>query len=600
MKSIDFNLKDIRQEGNYHSSPEAWEEQILYFLLVDRFADGKNRPLFEPETDFENALKNDRTKKIWENQGDDWNGGNLQGLIDRLDYLHDMGITAIWISPVLKQAPFASTYHGYGIQNFLAVDPHFGCKEDLRKLTREAHKRDMYVILDVILNHTGDVFSYDIDNPVYKDEVYPVRGFKNEEGKPDIDPHSPEQERAWPDGGVWPREIFNLESFTRKGYIENWDNYPEYIEGDFFSLKNIKTGEGELEDYRASKALEALVKCYKYWIAYADIDGFRLDTVKHLHPGATRYFVTEIHEFAHTLGKKNFYIIGEITGGMNFAKELCDKTGLNAALGINQIPQNLENTAKGYNSAENYFSIFKNTRLSVENEHKWYRNNVITMFDDHDMVYQQEHKERFCADSRTAPLLENAIFLNLFSLGIPCMYYGTEQAFDGRGDEDKYVRESMFGGDYGAFRSRERSFFNKEQPVYQEMSRLCHFRKKHDPLKMGRQYLRQISTSEKLEDFHLPDKPEDDRYKGIIAWSRIFSQEEFLLAINCNLEQSINVNVMIDSDINEPDGKFKCLYSANREQINAITEIMVLDENNYYINLHVPARGRVIFTALSN
>lgn len=599
MRSADFNLKDITKNRKYQSSPEAWEEQVLYFLLVDRFADGKERPLFDPEENFENALNNAETKNKWETQGECWNGGNLQGLIDRLDYLQEMGITAIWISPVLKQAPFASTYHGYGIQNFLAVDPHFGTKEDLRKLCQEAHARNMYIILDVIINHAGDIFSYENENPVYNNECYPVEGFKDEEGYPNIDPINPDRETAWSEGGVWPREIFNLEAFSRKGYIQDWDNYPEYIEGDFYSLKNINTGEGKLEDYRASEALEILVKCYKYWIAYADIDGFRLDTVKHLHPGATRYFVTEIREFAHTLGKKNFYIIGEITGGMSFAKEICDKTGLNAALGINKIPQNLENTAKGFTSPENYFSIFKNTQLAVENEHKWYRNNVITMFDDHDMVYLQEHKERFCADKETAPLLENAIFLNLFSLGIPCMYYGTEQAFDGSGEHDKYVRESMFGGDFGAFRSRGYSFFNKQQPVYREMSKLSNLRQKYDVLKMGRQYLREISRIDE-DDFYLPVKPENDRYKGIIAWSRIFSQVEFLLVINCNLEQKITAQVMVDSDLHEPNDKIKCIYSSQDEHINTTTEITELDEDNYYITIDVSAGGRAIFTESSN
>lgn len=598
MKSADFDLKEIIKNHEYQSSPEAWEEQILYFLLIDRFADGKDRALYDPEKDFENVLENQEALKKWKNQAENWNGGNLQGLINRLDYLQDMGVTAIWISPVLKQAPFASTYHGYGIQNFLAVDPHFGSKEDLRKLCQEAHKRDMYIILDVIINHAGDIFSYEADDPVYREEVYPIKGFKDGEGNPTVNPQKPDRENAWPDGGVWPRELFNLETFTRKGYIQDWDKYPEYIEGDFFSLKNIKTGQGELEDYRASEALEVLVKCYKYWIAYADIDGFRLDTVKHLHPGATRYFVTEIREFAHTLGKKNFYIIGEITGGMSFAKEICDSTGLNAALGINKIPQNLENVTKGYASAEDYFSIFKNTKISSENEHKWFRNNVITMFDDHDMVYQQSHKERFSADKKTSSLLKNAIFLNLFSLGIPCVYYGTEQAFDGSGDHDKYVREAMFGGSFGAFRSQGKSFFNKDHPVYQEISKLSRLRQNHDTLKMGRQYLRRISPINDNK-FSNPKKPEDERYKGIITWSRIFSQKEFLLAINCNLDSNITVKVMIDSDLNDPGAKFKCLYSSDKDQINTTTEIIEIDEENYYITIMVPARGRTIFTEIS-
>ncbi|SDM18034.1 alpha-amylase family glycosyl hydrolase [Halarsenatibacter silvermanii] len=595
MRDTDFDLQKIAEKRDYKPSPEAWEEQILYFLLVDRFADGSERPLYDPEKDYENILGDEESRQRWENAGDTWNGGNLSGLIERLDYLKDLGITAIWISPVLKQAPFASTYHGYGIQNFLAVDPHFGSREDLQELCQKAHDRDMYVILDVIINHAADVFSYEVEDPAYSEERYPVKSFKNEKGEPDIDPENPDRSAAWSEGGVWPREIFELEAFSRRGYITDWENYPEYVEGDFYSLKNINTGSGELADYRASKALEVLTKCYKYWIAYADIDGFRLDTVKHLHPGAARYFVTEIREFAHTLGKKNFYIIGEITGGMEFAREICDSTGLNAALGINKIPKNLEETAKGYSCPKNYFSIFKNSQLPGESEYKWYKNKVITMFDDHDMVYQQEHKERFCADKETTPLLKNAIFLNLFSLGIPCMYYGTEQAFDGSGDEDKYVRESMFGGDFGAFRSQGCSFFDRDNPVYQEMSKLSRLRKEHESLKVGRQYLRRFCCDGDDEKFHLPAKPEDEKYRGLIAWSRIFSQKEFLLAMNSDLEEDIKAKVMIDSDLCSPGDSFQCLYSSREGQIDATAEIIKMDEENYFIEIEVPAGGRVIF-----
>ncbi len=595
-RKADFDTRSLSLQSSYHPSPEAWEEQIFYFLLVDRFCDDRERPLYDPEEDYENALTSQEDRQKWEKQGEKWNGGNLSGLINRLDYLQELGITTIWISPVLKQAPFADTYHGYGIQNFLAIDPHFGCFKDLKNLTEAAHSRGMFIILDVILNHAGDVFSYEEHEPQYDGSKHPVKGFRDETGAANIDPYNPDRDAAWPEGGVWPEEIFNLDTFSRSGRIVDWDDYPQYIEGDFYSLKNICTGEGSLENYRASPALETLTRCYKYWIALTDIDGFRLDTVKHLHPGATRYFVREIHEFAHTLGKKNFYIIGEITGGMEFARDMLKKTGLNAALGINRIPEHLEGTAKGYRSAEDYFSIFKNSQLLGEDEYRWYKDNVITMFDDHDMVYQQDYKERFCADKKTAPLLKNAIFLNLFTPGIPCLYYGTEQAFDGSGDRDKYVREAMFGGEFGAFRTRGRSFFDKEHPVYKEMGRLAELRKKHDALKMGRQYLRQ--KAEPGENFQLPQLPSQKRYEGLVCWSRIFSQQEYLLAINCSLEDNTEAKVMIDSDLHEPYETFTCIYSSDPDREGTQLEISVLDDENYFINILLPPQGRAIYRCI--
>jgi glycosidase len=84
-------------------------------------------------------------------------------LTSKIGYLKRLGVTAIWISPIFKQVKFQDTYHGYGIQNFLEVDPHFGSRDDLKTLIKIAHQQGIYVVLDIILNHTGNIFSYDAD-----------------------------------------------------------------------------------------------------------------------------------------------------------------------------------------------------------------------------------------------------------------------------------------------------------------------------------------------------------------------------------------------------------------------------------------------------
>ncbi|MCC3144179.1 alpha-amylase [Halanaerobium sp. Z-7514] len=598
MKKIEsLNLKEITQNKDFFKSPEAWDEEIFYFLLVDRFnSDQEDYPLYDPEKDYENAIQNEEGKKQWMEAGDKWIGGSLKGISEKLDYLKGLGISVIWISPVLKQPSFSNNYHGYGIQNFLEVDPHFGSKEDLKELVDKAHSMGIYIILDVIINHSGDVFAYKSDDPAYNGQEYEVEAFRNGDGIADIDPQNPDYENSWPEGGVWPEELFKLSTFSRKGYITDWDNDPEYREGDFYSLKNINTGEGDIKNYQPSEALKILTECYKYWIAYADLDGFRLDTVKHINPGAVRYFVQELKEFAQTIGKKDFFIVGEITGGMEFAKHICEKTGLNAALGINKIPENLENVAKGYYPPENYFSIFTNIEELSEGKHQWYHKKVITMFDDHDMVYKQQHKERFCADKKTAPLIINAEFINFFTAGMPCIYYGTEQAFDGSGDNDKYIRESMFGGAFGAFRTKNRSFFNKDNPIYQEIKNFADIRNKYIHLRIGRQYLRKISDSYNPE-FHIPTA-DQNRCNEIIAWSRVFSQEEFLLAVNCNLENEQSARILIDGTLHEPGDKFKCIYSADREEIGKEIEVIKTDQWNQHLKINIPAQGRIIYKSI--
>ncbi|MDR8392390.1 alpha-amylase family glycosyl hydrolase [Aliifodinibius sp. S!AR15-10] len=590
----DIDLKELTRNREYYPSPEEWEEQILYFLITDRFSTGEEKNLYNPERDYENALRDENTKKRWLKYGTKWNGGTLKGIKSKIDYLAELGVTAIWISPIFKQVSFEETYHGYGIQNFLDVDPHFGTKAELKQLAEEVHSHNMYFILDIILNHAGNVFQYENGTPNYDGNVFPIKAFLDENGKPAIRPDPVEVDtlyEAWPDGGIWPIELMSPDAFTRKGQIVDWDRYPEYTEGDFLALKNIYTGNGEFDEFHPSEALKILTECYKYWIAYADIDGFRLDTVKHLEPGATRYFVREIHEFTKTIGKNNFYVIGEITGGFEFAIETLDKTGVDAALGINQIPEKLENVAKGYLNPVDFFDLFKNSELLGEDEYRWYKDNVVVMFDDHDMVAQTGHS-RFCADKKTAPLLLNALFLNLMSPGIPCIYYGTEQGFDGSGDHDKYVRETMFEGKFGAFRTVNRHFFNVHNPIFRELSKMIKIRKENLTLRQGRVYQRAVSY--KGVEFELPHKLDETRHTGVIVWSRIFSTEEIVLACNCDLENDRNIYVVIDSGLHMPGSVFECIYSTESSQESHEVEVEELVGKNV-IRFRVPRSGSVAY-----
>jgi glycosidase len=121
--------------------------------------------------------------------------------------------------------------------------------------------------------------------------------------------------------------------FTRKGAIRNWDYYPEYREGDFFDLKDIDLGLAAPDSCEPTAALDALCEVYKFWIAFADLDGYRIDTVKHMGDGPTRYFAPVIHEFAEGLGKENFLLVGEVTGGRVKAFDTVETTGIDAALG---------------------------------------------------------------------------------------------------------------------------------------------------------------------------------------------------------------------------------------------------------------------------
>ncbi len=600
----------------FFPSPAAWEDEVLYFLLVDRFSDGREigyvdaggtivttgeTPPFRPQ-DAGNAIETDADARRWRDAGGRWVGGTLRGVQSKLGYLRRLGVTALWISPVLKQVPFRDSYHGYATQNFLDVDPHFGTRDDLRALVETAHALGIRVILDVILNHAGDVFRYNADryserddqgrvwfDPRWDGRPDPVAGFHDASGDARL-PFGPLDPTAWPDGGVWPAELQAPGTFTAKGRISNWDWYPEFLDGDFFELKDIHHGVGPVDDYQPSPALKALCEVYKFWIAWADLDGFRIDTVKHMDPGATRFFASVIHEFTEAIGKEDFYLIGEITGDRERAFDTLELTGLDAALGIADVPDKLEYVPKGYRDPAEYFALFRNSVLVQKDSHVWFRNKVVTMIDDHDQVWKGNDKARFCAGDHGGELALAALAMNATTLGIPCIYYGSEQAFDGHGNNDRYIREAMFGSEFGAFRSRQRHCFAEDRALYRQLATIFALRRRNLPLRRGRQYLRPISGNG--VDFGLPAMV-GGQIRSVVPWSRIFADREALAAINTDPHQARTAWVTIDDGLHRAGDRLTCLYSTDLAQLGKGVEVE--RRNGKAVLLTVPAAGFVVY-----
>ncbi len=155
----------ISQKIDYYSSPISWRDEVLYFLLPDRFSDGNeaSRPHLTREEVIELRRvpsRPDWNWKQWADSGKQWQGGTINGIRSKLSYLKNLGITAIWIGPIFKQRARLDTYHGYGIQDFLDVDARFGTRRDLIELVSEAHSQNIRIILDIIVNHSGDNWGY--------------------------------------------------------------------------------------------------------------------------------------------------------------------------------------------------------------------------------------------------------------------------------------------------------------------------------------------------------------------------------------------------------------------------------------------------------
>ena len=620
----DLHLADLIRGATFTPSPVAWEDQVLYFLLVDRFSDGKERgyrdvngnvvttgttSLFAPG-DALNAVQTPSDAARWRDAGGGYVGGTLAGVTSKLGYLKRMGVTAIWLSPVFKQVAFQATYHGYGIQDYLQVNPRFGTDADLKTLVAAAHASGMRVILDIILNHTGDVFGYRPDrylatdasghqflDPRWDGNEYESAGFNDSGGAASLpfvetDPSNP---ATFPhaDDAVWPVEFQDPAAFTRKGHITNFDFDPEFREGDFFDLKDVHHGTGAVDAYQPSRALMQQVQVYKYWMAFADLDGYRIDTVKHMDPGAARLFGSAMHEFAARIGKDNFYLIAEITGGRSFAFDTLGITGLDAALGIDEIPDKLELLVKGRRSPAEYFGLFRNSELIGQGSHTWFRNKVVTFFNDHDQVSRGQNKARFCADPAAAKGVLAALALNVMTLGIPCIYYGTEQSFDGHGSgdgADRFIREAMFGDEFGSFASRQRHFFNEDRIVFREIAKIVQLRQSDRIYTRGRQFLRPISGDG--VNFGLPAMM-GDQLLSVVPWSRLLDDQEVVLAINTDMHQPRTAWVTIDASIHTVSDRLTCVYSTDAAQIGTVSGIEA--RNGLSVLVTLPPAGFAIY-----
>ena len=592
----------------FHPSPGAWEDQVLYFLLLDRFSDGHEQgfltnagevvhsgttPVFAP-SDAENAVQTASEAEKWRAAGRRFVGGTLKGLQSKMGYLKRLGITVIRISPVLKQVHSQETYTGNGIQNFLDVEPRFGTPEAFREVVETAHTYGLYVILDIILNHAGDVFVYQSGQPNYhhRDMPHPVMGYRDQHGNPSL-PFKPidltKRPDAWPDGAIWPADFQEPSTFSQKGAIREPATDSERIEGDVASLKNIHHGHGSGAGYHPAPALKALCEVYKFWMAYADLDGYRIDPAHLLDPGAIRYFTGVLKEFAAGIGKENFYLIGELTGERQQACETLERIGLDAASGIDGLPEKLASVVKGYRNPTDYFTLFRHSEAIGKGSHTWFRNRFMTGFDDSDPIGKRDRIARFCADPGANRHLTASVGLLATTLGIPCIYYGTEQGFDGQGDGHS-IREAMFGGDFGAFRSRQRHFFREDQPTFQAIARILALRKQHLALRRGRQYLRPISGDG--IHFGFPTLL-GDPIRSVVSWSRLFNRQEIVCAINTDPDNEQTAWVTIDNELHRPGTHLTCLYSTLPAQMQSTTRVEV--RNGRAILLTVPAGGFVIY-----
>lgn len=526
-------------------SPSDWRDVWIYQLLVDRF----HNPSVPPRYSFDG-------------EHSAFQGGTFEGIRQQLDYLKDLGVGALWLSPVQKNCQYQDgTYHGYGIQDFLAIEPRFASRPDdakkdprlveteLQDLIDEAHALGMYVIFDIVLNHAGDVFEYEgLGATVpFRSEPYTIR-WRDEDGTPRQDwTEAPADPPA--DGAVWPSELRRNVLFRRQGKGGE-------AGGDFESLKELLTAFQEFSPERGPHhpVHNTLIRAYQNLIAKYDVDGFRIDTLKFIEPEFARIFGNAIREFTLSIGKKNFFAFGEVFDEEEqiarfIGRQAMDSgelVGVDAALDF-PLFFRLPGVAKGLappSVVARMYEHRKGVQRGIVSSHGDASRYFVTFLDNHDLhqrFYYQDPQDIYRYDDQVSLALGC-----LFSLqGIPCVYYGTEQGLSGAGATLEAVREAMWGMP-GAF--------DRSHPFFKTVQALSALRHNHPALRYGRQYFRPISG----DGVHFGVSPFP---AGVVAFSRILQDKEVVVVANTNSTQGWSGEVIVDFALNSRDSTFEILFS---------------------------------------
>ncbi|GIE92560.1 pullulanase-type alpha-1,6-glucosidase [Paractinoplanes rishiriensis] len=499
----------------------------FYFVLPDRFANGSTR-------NDKGGLSGDRMATGFDPADKGfYHGGDLQGVIDRLDYIEGLGTTAIWLAPVFKNRPvqgsgtdISAGYHGYWITDFTQVDPHFGSNADLKRLVKLAHQRDMKIYLDIIVNHTADVIQYAENEYTYIDKT--TSPYTDAQGRAFEDRNYADGTNGFPkvSNESFPYTPVFPTAADRKVRVPSWLNDPtmyhnrgnstfvgensEY--GDFFGLDDLWTERPEV--------VRGMTKIYADWIRDTGIDGYRLDTVKHTNLDFWPQFAAGIEKAA----PDDFFMFGEVySADQEIESTYVRQGGLPAILDFS-FQEAAKAFVTGAGSAQVLSDLYaKDSLYTARDTHA---DRLPTFLGNHDMGRIGSFIAAGGTDASTHlrrdQLAHELMFL---TRGQPVVYSGDEQGFTGPGG-DKDARQDLFASktaDYldddliGTDRTHAQSNYNTAHPIYRTIAALGELRAKHPALTSGVQTTRFAA-----------DGP------GIFAASRLDpgKRNEYVVAVN--------------------------------------------------------------------
>jgi glycosidase len=470
-----------------HVPSPDWSEQIIYFVLVDRFSNG------DPSNDDQAAGEFDPA------DARKYSGGDLRGVADRLEYIQGLGATAVWITPPVANQwwdPLAQFggYHGYGARDLRSVDPHLGTLETYKDLSHALHTRGMYLIQDVVPNHMGNFFTY----PGAYDPADVAAGVvMNTESKPSARPDDPAFAVNDPrDAAAREAGVYHFTPSIR--------DYNDPTQERTWALSDLDDLATERPNVRA-----LLRDRYGAWVRDVGVDGFRVDTAKFLEPDFWNAWLHDptdgIDVVAQKTGREAFLTFGEIfetSGPDDTTAEARVRThlgtpaapGLDAGLGFPLYGTLIRVFAEGRPTEELAYRLTQLMDPAVV-PNPFIAPNFV---DNHDVA-------RFAARGGEAGLRQ--ALRTIFSVpGIPVIYQGTEQGL-------LETRPSMFAGGFG---SDGVDHFDTTSSGYVALARLATLRRTHPVLSRG-------SLTARLSS---PAGP------GVLAWSRALDDARAVVVMN--------------------------------------------------------------------
>ncbi|MDI9237828.1 alpha-amylase family glycosyl hydrolase [Lysobacter sp. LF1] len=426
---------DAAPLGPLHVPSPDWRDQVVYFVMTDRFDDG------EPRNNDQGAGEYDPRDNAR------WSGGDLRGVERRIGYIRDLGATAVWITPPVANQWWSERshyggYHGYWASDFAAVDAHYGTLEDYRRLSRRLHGAGMYLVQDVVVNHTGNYFTYDGGWDPRDPAAHFQRNAGNAPAQPPFDRNDAHDARQRAEG------IYHWTPAIR-----DYADREQLLNFQLADLDDLNTENPQVR--------RALRRSYARWIREAGVDAFRVDTAFYVPPD---YFDDFLHardraapgiaQVAAQTGRKDFLLFGEGFGVDRPYEDaqmrridtyLRDAEGRALLPSMIQFPlygTSVDVFARGRPTAELAWRIQRTMQLYAD-PHR-----MPTFVDNHDV-------DRFLASGSEAALRQ-ALLAIMTLPGIPVVYYGTEQGFTEQ-------RASMFATGYG---SGGHDRFDPQTPLY--------------------------------------------------------------------------------------------------------------------------------------